>query len=977
MAQAYFFDGNVSGIEQLLPGLPTDALVFTLNIHEDGLMQMARSLTGITDLDAIHVVSHGAAGMLQLGSSLLNANNIDAYMTPLADIGLALSSTGDLLLYGCNVGLGETGQTIIKQLATHIGADVAASTDLTGMSSSGGNAALELVVGPMETTPLLQTAALSTPLAITTTANFADLIAAKDGLGGFYSTFAEFSQAAYHLHEFENLGNGINFKKAYADDAFQHVSSQWSILNGSDLGAWSGINTQDSDSVWSIAADGIYTCDNAAAFAAVCGDALVISFRGTNDNDIDGHGTPDELNWLDMSGHYDELRPFVNAVDSYAANHNLSKVYVTGHSLGGGMALGYMTEHPDLEQVIATGNGTTRFTADGTPIKYEAVTFAAPGYIGDADAILGASAILSPLTGFFSAVTLNLLAAQAISMAAFDPRIVGIEIEGDLVPDAKFAHGYTVSVNPIDLQHTRMPTAGNDYVIGDDYGTFELHSMGLYTAAARSFDTELWRTEFSDADWAHGFARGLFSENDNGLYGLSVSEVMQEAYPAAPQQSASGDNVPRYIAGIGNNILGDTSEFGYTDYFIGGSGADTLGGPAYLNDPLALETSVAVGSFMSGGDGNDVFLVDSVGDMVYEKIGAGTDQVNSDINYRLGDNVEHLVLNQDSGFAWFDRNLIGIGNELDNRITGNNGNNHISGLTGSDTLVAGLGDDVLEGGAGNDILKAEDGFDSLIGGDGNDQYLVSRVSYDPIISINVPTYQITESSGDNDTLYIIDTPKSNALKGFSDLNIKAVGLDLWIDLDIVGRILNDDDEGRIIIHGAGTAAGRVETLVLTDSSGRPLEHTISLESVWNAALSYGDGAYHRINLSQNYGIYGTLALSSAGAVLPDQGAAGAGFDNWFFGTNPASTPVAISGNDLLTGTGGADGFVGSLGRDTLEGGSGIDKLIVDVDMTGFTSNITYGLGAVTLGYDATFNAVNAALANAPTRWQLNLSASST
>ena len=46
--------------------------------------------------------------------------------------------------------------------------------------------------------------------------------------------------------------------------------------------------------------------------------------------------------------------------------------------------------------------------------------------------------------------------------------------------------------------------------------------------------------------------------------------------------------------------------------------------------------------------------------------------------------------------------LYGIGNNLDNRITGSIAANTLSGGRGSDTLDGGRGDDILRGGADND-----------------------------------------------------------------------------------------------------------------------------------------------------------------------------------------------------------------------------------------------------------------------------------
>ena len=342
--------------------------------------------------------------------------------------------------------------------------------------------------------------------------------------GGFYSAFADLAQAAYALDESELTGLGKNFAKPYADDAMARVGSLWNVLSPAELGFSvdasqdaQGLNAAASNSIWRMGASGIYYCDNAAAYAAVCNDALVISFRGTNDNDT-GHLTPDEANWLDMTGHYDELRAFIEKVDDYVtSNTTITKVYVTGHSLGGAMALGYMTEHPAVE---------------GARVSYEAVTFAAPGYIGDADTLLGLSALegaLIPGIGFVNAIVLNLLATQVASLVSFDDRIIGIEINGDVVPDLKFAQGRTVSVNPIGLTHTI--SVPDEFNAGDRYGWSDLHTMNLYAAAAKSLDAGLRDTAVSTTSTVHGFDRTLFSPNDNALLGLSLSVAITEQFP--------------------------------------------------------------------------------------------------------------------------------------------------------------------------------------------------------------------------------------------------------------------------------------------------------------------------------------------------------------------------------------------------------------------------------------------------------------
>jgi len=114
---------------------------------------MAEAAAAYTGLEAIHVISHGDAGGLWLGSTHLDNGNLADYAGPLSRLGASLAAGGDLLLYGCNVAAGETGLRFIQQLAALTGADVAASNDLTGAAAQGGNWTLESATGPIDSAP--------------------------------------------------------------------------------------------------------------------------------------------------------------------------------------------------------------------------------------------------------------------------------------------------------------------------------------------------------------------------------------------------------------------------------------------------------------------------------------------------------------------------------------------------------------------------------------------------------------------------------------------------------------------------------------------------------------------------------------------------------------------------------------------------------------------------------------------------------
>ncbi|SFQ30831.1 calcium-binding protein, partial [Pseudomonas borbori] len=136
------------------------------------------------------------------------------------------------------------------------------------------------------------------------------------------------------------------------------------------------------------------------------------------------------------------------------------------------------------------------------------------------------------------------------------------------------------------------------------------------------------------------------------------------------------------------------------DILIGGAGNDLL------NGGQGVDT-------MIGGTGNDMYIVDNAGDVVVEGLNAGVDRVHTLLSsYTLGASLENLSYAGTGAFH-------GIGNSLNNQITGGGGNDILSGGNG-------LGDDILIGGAGNDLLNGGQGVDTMIGGTGNDMYIVDN-----------------------------------------------------------------------------------------------------------------------------------------------------------------------------------------------------------------------------------------------------------
>ena len=152
--QIAFVLDNIADNQTLVAGIPSGIPVYVLKSSGDVLAQMAAITSGYSNLDAIHLYSHGSDGALDLGSTILNNNTLAEHATVLSAIGSSLSENGDILLYGCNVAEGQAGVEFISKLSQVTGADIAASDDLTGSRDKGGDWALEVTAGAIQAQPL-------------------------------------------------------------------------------------------------------------------------------------------------------------------------------------------------------------------------------------------------------------------------------------------------------------------------------------------------------------------------------------------------------------------------------------------------------------------------------------------------------------------------------------------------------------------------------------------------------------------------------------------------------------------------------------------------------------------------------------------------------------------------------------------------------------------------------------------------------
>ncbi|WP_319587183.1 DUF4347 domain-containing protein [uncultured Desulfobulbus sp.] len=375
--------GGLDDVNVLISGLPPGATYFILDPATDGIVQMANIASGYNDLTAIHILSHGSQASLNLGSTVLNQSSLAVYSSQLSTIGNALSATGDLLLYGCNVAQGATGQDFIEQMAAFTGADVAASTDLTGSAVQGGDWVLEASTGPVETAGLdgsglgdLVLGMTSTPIPLQyfghTSGEFTNRLAfaalkadgsvvtwGDSGSGGDSSTVASSLAGVQQIYS-----TGFAFAALKADG---------SVVTWGDSGSGGDSSTVAS---FLTGVQQIYSTEY--AFAALKADGSVVTWGWS------GFGGDSSTVASSLTG----VQQIYSTGFAFAALKADGSVVTWGDSGSGGDSSTVASSLAGVQQIYSTGHAFAALKADGS-----VVTWGDSGSGGDS------STVASSLTG--------------------------------------------------------------------------------------------------------------------------------------------------------------------------------------------------------------------------------------------------------------------------------------------------------------------------------------------------------------------------------------------------------------------------------------------------------------------------------------------------------------------------------------------------------------------------------------------------
>lgn len=304
---------------------------------------------------------------------------------------------------------------------------------------------------------------------------------------------------------------------------------------------------------------------------------------------------------------------------------------------------------------------------------------------------------------------------------------------------------------------------------------------------------------------------------------------------------------------------------------IGGTAADSLTGDGLAN--VLNGGTDALADILSGGLGNDTYIINSATDNIIELVGGGTaDRAKTSVSFTLGagDNIEFLETTNSLGVGLL--NL--TGNEFAQTIFGNAGANTLNG--GIDALA-----------------------DTLIGGFGSDIYIINSVNDNIVEEAHTGGADRAKASvsftlGSGDAIEFLETT-----------NAAGVGA-----INLTGNEIAQTITGNA---GANTLNGGVDAVVDTLIGGLGNDSYVINSSNDDITELAGGGTADRALCSVSF------ALATGDNI------------EFLQTTNAAlTTTINLLGNELaqsITGNAGANLLNGGGGNDTLTGGLGNDVFL--------------------------------------------------
>jgi hypothetical protein len=146
-----FIDPSTENVEQLISAIRSNIDIFVIDNSSDPWIQMSQVIAENSNISAIHIVSHGSDGRIILAGQDYERSDLQARADILSGWKTSLNLGADILIYGCDIAQTSVGQAFVHEFSSITGADIAASSDVTGLTQNGSNWTLETSSGVIET----------------------------------------------------------------------------------------------------------------------------------------------------------------------------------------------------------------------------------------------------------------------------------------------------------------------------------------------------------------------------------------------------------------------------------------------------------------------------------------------------------------------------------------------------------------------------------------------------------------------------------------------------------------------------------------------------------------------------------------------------------------------------------------------------------------------------------------------------------
>lgn len=775
-----FVDSSVSNWETIVAGVREGTKVILLDSQRDGLLQIASALSSYKDLSAIHIISHGAVGQLYLGNADVNSPNLNSYSNVLTAIGSSLSATGDILLYGCNVAQGDVGQNFIAQMAQFTGADVAASTDLTGSQLQGGDWSLEASVGQISASTLNLSQSYAGTLAVITGTDGNDTI--NGGVGNDTINGGAGNDTINGGDGNDSLMGGAgydNFSGGAGNDTIDGglITDRVLFADGNSVGYWGSTSAVNVNLATGKAYDGMGGIDklsnintvNSSNYDDTLIGSTVLLFEtfdgGAGDDVINGGAITDRLNQENNNRATYQNASAAVTVDlaegtatGGGGNDTLANIADVRGSSFNDILQGSDTDLTELFNGMA-GNDTidgrggidvVRYDTAGAAVNVNLATGTASDGYGGIDKLFNIEGVRgSKFNDILTGGNPDSGTGATDGIERFEGNAGNDTIDGGAGYDrVEYRWASTAAVN-VTLGGTGFGTAqdglgGTDTLINIEAVRGSAYNDTLTGSDSAAFESFDGREGNDIIDGMGGIDRADYERSKGGVTVNLTTGIATDGY-GGTDSLLNIENV-RGSLNFNDSLIGTAS----ANRLEGLGGNDTLNGSGGAD-------------ILIGDDGNDTYYVDNASDVVSETNAilsrGGNDTVLSSISYTLGANVENLRLNSAAA-------INGTGNVLNNVIYAGSGLNLIDGGAGTDTLsyalaattgITGItldlsnlnpsgqatasgisgGDlvknienltgsnynDMLTGNSGANILTGGSGDDTLNGGTGNDKLL--------------------------------------------------------------------------------------------------------------------------------------------------------------------------------------------------------------------------------------------------------------